>query len=165
MTGQPEVATSQAALPPGVTTQPEVATIPAGLPVGQTVIQIGNGTALTSFTVDVQSSTTNVLGANAQPTEIEVETFTGDVATGTDAISISAAATTGSSDAESTGTSTTDSNDSDDADSTADSTTDSDSADSTSAADSDDSDSAAVGNAQLASMGVVSFGALAAFFL
>lgn len=62
ITGLPTLSGGETEIPTLVTKQPAVATIPAGLPTGQTVIYINGSSTLTSFTVSVGSSTTEVLG-------------------------------------------------------------------------------------------------------
>jgi hypothetical protein len=63
ITGMPGQSTIVTGQPHAVTSQPAVATIPAGLPTGFDTITINGTAGLTSFTIDVASSTTRVLGA------------------------------------------------------------------------------------------------------
>lgn len=150
VTGMPEVATAQSALPPAVTSQPAVATIPAGLPEGNTYLLINISRSLTSFEVSVGSSTTVVVDAPESATIVTgTGTETGAVATGTgssssdssdDSSSASGSSTRGSSQSSSA----------------------SGSAASSSASGSADS---AAGRVTLASAGILGFGALVAAFL
>ena len=59
MPGKSTIVTQPAAM----TSQPPVATIPAGLSQGFHTLTINATAGLTSFTIDVKSSTTDVLGA------------------------------------------------------------------------------------------------------
>lgn len=63
VTGMPGESTAMTGLPAPVTSQPSKATIPAGLPTGTTVVYYNASSGLTSFTISVGSSTTDVLGA------------------------------------------------------------------------------------------------------
>lgn len=149
ITGMPEVATSQSALPPAVTAQPSVATIPAGLPEGVTHLLINISRTLTSFEVSVGPSTTVVVDA---PDSATILTGTGSE-TGTAATS---SATGSSDDDDSEASSTSSSSDSESSGSS--------SASSSAAESTGDADSSA-GRVTLASAGVLGFGALVAAFL
>jgi uncharacterized membrane protein YgcG len=97
VTGMPEVATAQSALPPAVTSQPAVATIPAGLPVGNTYLLINISRTLTSFEVSVGSSTTVVVDAPESATIVTgtgTETGTAAVSSATDSESSSGSSST-----------------------------------------------------------------------
>jgi hypothetical protein len=146
VTGMPEVATAQSALPTVVTSQPAVATIPAGLPEGNTYLMINVSRSLTSFEVSVGSSTTVVVNA---PESATIVTGTG-TETGTAAVS-SATGSSDSSDSSSTASSTRGSSSS--------------SASGSGAAESTGSADSSAGRVTLASAGVLGFGALVAAFL
>lgn len=151
ITGMPEVATAQSALPPAVTAQPSVATIPAGLPVGVTHLLINISRTLTSFEVSVGSSTTVVLDAPESATIV--------TGTGSETGSAASSSATDSDDASSTGSSDDSSSTGSSSDESGSSTASSGAAESTGDADS------SAGRVTLASAGVLGFGALVAAFL
>jgi hypothetical protein len=141
VTGMPEVATAQSALPTAITSQPAVATIPAGLPEGNTYLLINISRTLTSFEVSVGSSTTVVVNAPESATIV--------TGTGTE----TAAVSTGSSDDSSSSGSSTRRASSSTGSSTG------------GAAESTGSADSSAGRVTLASAGVLGFGALVAAFL
>lgn len=149
VTGMPEVATAQSALPPAVTSQPAVATIPAGLPEGNTYLLINISRSLTSFEVSVGSSTTVVVDA---PESATIVTGTG-TETGTAAVSSA------------TGSSSDDSESSSGSSSTRGSSSGSSASGSGASASSTGTADSSAGRVTLASAGVLGFGALVAAFL
>jgi uncharacterized membrane protein YgcG len=142
VTGMPEVATAQSALPPAVTSQPAVATIPAGLPVGNTYLLINISRTLTSFEVSVGSSTTVVVDA---PESATIVTGTG-TETGTAAVSSATDSESSSGSSSTRGSSSS-------------------GASSSGAAQSTGSADSSAGRITFASAGVLGFGALFAAFL